>query len=352
MDVNTMMEDNLTARVPTIGPDDVLRYIQTRSASLKYLFVFFLLLTNACAGLRLYVRCRLVRIFGADDIFLLATMTCFTMYTFSGLFSIRYGIGSNPHEVDNNKTLSAALEWWFLAELFSVLAAALLRISASLHMRKLAETDAQQWLILFIGTGTTVYSTCFFLLQLFQCTPIHFFWTGWLGAEGRCMDQQSLAKMEYVFTVFGVLTDLALAVVPIWLLWTTDLSRKSRSRIRALVLVGLCAGAAALIRLPATQLLPTTDDFFFDCVPVAVSSILEIGMGMIALSAAAYRPILPGFFDDSNKILTAKLPPPIPEEFRTPTKGYGDLASMTGVQMSPRSASFRKVSEARTRYFV
>lgn len=86
--------------------------------------------------------------------------------------------------------------------------------------------------------------------------------------------------------------------------------------------------------------------------PNDVSSILEIGLGMIALSAAAYRPILPGFFDESDKVLTAKLPPPVPEEFRTPTKGYGDLASMTGVQMSPRSASFRKISEARSRYFV
>jgi hypothetical protein len=161
------------------------------------------------------------------------------MYSISGLFSIRYGIGSKPHTADNNKQLSAALEWWFLAELFSVLSAALLRIAASLHMRKLAETDAQQWIILFVGTGTTIYSTCFFLLQLFQCTPIHFFWTGWLGAQGRCMDQQALAKMEYVFTVSGAFTDWILALVPIWLLWSNDLSRKSRSRIRILMLVGL-----------------------------------------------------------------------------------------------------------------
>ncbi|KAE8448687.1 hypothetical protein EG329_008902 [Mollisiaceae sp. DMI_Dod_QoI] len=317
------MEVNLSTRIPAIELSGM-RYLQSRSESLKYLFAFFLLLTNACGGLRLYIRCRLARIFGADDIFLLATMTCFTMYTVSGLFSIRYGVGSEPHAVDNNKTLSAALEWWFLAELFSVLTAALLWISASLHMRKLAETDTQQWLILSIGTMTTVYST----------------W--WLGAEGRCMDQQSLAKMEYIFTVVGALTDWSLALIPIWLLWTTDLSRKSRSRTRMLILIGLGAGSAAFIRLPATQLLPTTDDFFFDCVPVAVSSILEIGSGMIALSAAAYRPILPGFFDESDKVPTAKLPPPIPEEFKTPTKGYSDLASMTGVQMSPRSASFHE----------
>lgn len=66
--------DNLTSRVPTIAPVDVFRYIQTRSESLKYLFLFFLLLTTAAGSLRLYVRSRLVRIFGADDIFLLATM--------------------------------------------------------------------------------------------------------------------------------------------------------------------------------------------------------------------------------------------------------------------------------------
>ncbi|CZR57828.1 uncharacterized protein PAC_07717 [Phialocephala subalpina] len=236
-------------------------------------------------------------------------MLCFAMYTISGLFSIRYGVGSEPSQVDNNRTLSAALEWWFLAELFSVLAAALLRISATLHMRKLAETDAQQYLILFIGTGTTIYSASFFLLQLFQCTPIHFFWTGWLGAEGRCMDQQRLAKMEYVFTVVGAGTDWVLAVVPVWLLWGTDLSRKSRSRIRVLILIGLI-------------------------------------LGILALSLAAYRPILPGFSSEPDRVPVPKLPPPIPEEFKTPTKGYGDLGRMggTGVQMSPRSASFRKMS--------
>lgn len=66
--------DNLTSKMPTIAPVGILVYIQTRSEFSKYLFLLFLLSTTAAGSLRLYVRSRLVRIFGADNIFLLATM--------------------------------------------------------------------------------------------------------------------------------------------------------------------------------------------------------------------------------------------------------------------------------------
>lgn len=55
-----------------------------------------------------------------------------------------------------------------------------------------------------------------------------------------------------------------------------------------LLLIRNRAGTAALCRIPSTKSLLTTFDFFFDCVPLAVCSILEPALGIIALSAAEF----------------------------------------------------------------
>ncbi len=109
------------------------------------------------------------------------------------------------------------------------------------------------------------------------------------------------------------------------------------------------AAAAGLIRIPGTRLLLNSSDFFFDCVPVAASSILEIGLGILALAAA-------GFCSPSQIWLIRLVASPStpPSSNRGAKKDVKrnldmDLVSMTGVQMSSRNMVFRKLSDENVR---
>jgi hypothetical protein len=121
------------------------------------------------------------------------------------------------------------------------------------------------------------------------------------------------------------------------------------------------AGAAPLMRIPATRKLMATDDFFSDCVPIVVgyvfltfrllelipgSSILEPALAMIALAAASF-----GHWNSSQVALAE---PPLPlllaradEKRALMTSSYRDEATLTGEQILSRQSSFRKVSPDR-----
>ena len=84
-----------------------------------------------------------------------------------------------------------------------------------------------------------------------------------------------------------------------------------------------------MVRIPTTNRLLTTNDFFYDCVPIAIglgsplhslklqvaladnlkSCILESGFGIVALSASTFKSLYPSFFEKPSKPV-----PPIPLE--------------------------------------
>jgi len=72
----------------------------------------------------------------------------------------------------------------------------------------------------------------------------------------------------------------------------------------------------------------TTFDFFFDCVPVAVSSMLEPALGIIALSAAAFGPL-----DFNMPMRGNAITVPVLSDFKAPV-GY---EKETGVRTPPRA---------------
>jgi hypothetical protein len=63
----------------------------------------------------------------------------------------------------------------------------------------------------------------YFLFEINQCTPIQYFWTGWLGGDGVCVDESKAAVLTYVFSLIGGLSDASLALLPIWLFWGEEM---------------------------------------------------------------------------------------------------------------------------------
>jgi hypothetical protein len=78
----------------------------------------------------------------------------------------------------------------------------------------------------------------FFFLVLFQCTPIQYFWIGYVGANGSCLEQSSMANAGYVFAGVGALVDMSLALLPIWLYRDEELTRREKSSMRVLMFFG------------------------------------------------------------------------------------------------------------------
>lgn len=243
----------------------------------------------------------------------------------------------------------------------------------------MAKTSAQRWVLLVLMSITIVYNTVFFLLLLFQVEPVQYLWTGWDGGEPS-IDQSFVALVSYGFSGVGAGTDWGLVLVSPWFFWEKDMGGRVKLCLRVLLVLGIwydgrsivawrglhvdSAGAAALVRISVTRALLTTDDFFLDCLPIAIgyvsfqhlgfcfgvgllanfcnSSVVESGLGMIALAASTFRPLYPGFFDVKKEV-PVQAPNPDGKSSLDSTTGK-ETSSGTGAQVPVQGTTQRKLS--------
>ncbi|KAH8593846.1 hypothetical protein B0O99DRAFT_688282 [Bisporella sp. PMI_857] len=300
----------------------------SRANTLRTLFVVFLALSHAFVYIRVYARTIKTTLFDPSDCFLLAAVASFSIYVFSGMMSIQHGIGTSfiptpaspyPAAFASPHELATALRFWLLSEVHYILTATLLRLSALLQLRTLATLPKQRLVLLILTVGMVLYDTGFFLLLIFQCAPVQYFWKGWFGRDSEFemasgVSGEWVAQVSYGFAGVGTGTDWLLAVLAPWFFWEKekDMTPTGKWGLRACLITGICAGSACLVRIPTTNRLLTTDDFFYDCVPIAIGSVLESGLGIVALSATAFKPLCPSLFEKPPKPAPAE--PPIPLE--------------------------------------
>jgi hypothetical protein len=131
------------------------------------------------------------------------------------------------------------LYYWFLSELLFIITTALLRIAACLHLRNLSKTSGQQYFIFALLGITLLNNAAYFTFEMRQCTPIQYFWTGWLGDEGVCVDERNAAVLSYVFSLISGLSDACLALLPIWLFWGEEMDCRMKNGRNFIVGLGL-----------------------------------------------------------------------------------------------------------------
>ncbi|KAG9245839.1 hypothetical protein BJ878DRAFT_540857 [Calycina marina] len=331
--------------------------MESRADTLRTLFVVLLSISYVFTSLRVYIQWQLSKTFGADDCFLLAALGSFSIYIAVGMLSIGHGIGAL--NIDNlDPDLAVGLRYWLLAEIHYIITCTLLRLTCVIQLRKLATKPRQSWVLAGLAAATVVYNTGFCLLVLFQCAPIQFSWKGWVEmAVGSNIDPQFMAQVSYGFTGMGTGVDWLLVVISPWFSWEggeLDMSRNAKMGLRVLLIIGFGAGAAGLVRIPTTSQLLTTDDFFYDCVPIAMACTLECGLGFVSLSASTFKHICPSFFEKPPKPSPASTLIPLElhekrlsKDSAASTRGSSSGGS-TGAQ-NPNDTVLRKVSNDKSK---
>jgi hypothetical protein len=133
---------------------------------------------------------------------------------------------------------SISLQAWYICEvLYSPLSAAI-RCSIALFLYKLAVQRIHQ-IYIWINIGVVlVVSTVYFFIMTFQCYPPSFFWTAVLGGKGKCLDPRIVPNASIVYSVLMAISDLALAILPVWMLWNVKLNKRTKASIAVLLSMG------------------------------------------------------------------------------------------------------------------
>jgi hypothetical protein len=260
---------------------------------------------------RLYVRKFMVHGVALDDYFLLLTVvssplkpqnqnaeTVQCLYTiFAAMISVVASIYVFNHPTSIEAYYAALIQvargvhYFFLAEVFYTTTAACLRVTVGLLLLRIAHTRAQKITIYVTMILMVIISTAFLCLVIFQCTPVGYYWDYTPGAKGSChIEKAVLPDAAYMYAAVSFISDWILGLMPIWLLWSIQISRNKKIGVGFMLSLGLLCGVAAITRTVYIGRLDAAN-FEANWIGLALCSVIEPGLGIIAASIAAFRPI-------------------------------------------------------------
>ncbi|EKG16245.1 hypothetical protein MPH_06558 [Macrophomina phaseolina MS6] len=137
--------------------------------------------------------------------------------------------------------------------------------------------------------GITVISSGVFLIVILTyCRP---FAASWGGAEGTCGAPTTNANIGYFYSAECILTDWTLAVLPAFMLHDVQLKRRTKVSVSVILAMGAFASTATIVRLRYLVLYNDPAEFLYGVAPIAVWSLVEEGVGIVAGSLAPLRPL-------------------------------------------------------------
>ncbi|KAK7969905.1 hypothetical protein PG988_008978 [Apiospora saccharicola] len=256
--------------------------------------VFALVLASLACCLRMYVRVFMVRKILMEDWMMLAAVLIYTPTSIIILHSIALG-GTGLHTAQlTQQGIIVALRAWYLGEVLYVPNATLIRMSIALFLLRIAVKSWHVWITRVNIVVILIINVGYFFIMVVQCTPPSFFWEGPArvpGAQGSCINKAIVPISTIVHSVLSAVSDWTLALLPIAMLWNVQINLRTKISVALLLSTGLVAGIALILRASYVKEIAISADFLHDTVDVAMWSVLEPALGIIAGCIATLRPL-------------------------------------------------------------
>ncbi|KAJ5711386.1 hypothetical protein N7488_005542 [Penicillium malachiteum] len=245
-------------------------------------------------ALRGFVRLYIVRSFGWDDSVMVGALvrihprvtdaikSDLSSVVFIGLCvcsicGAKAGVGHKIEDFGMDfKQLEKALLWWWLSQFLYIWASAAAKISIALALLRLAVKPWQRTFLYFLIGLIIVIGLLFFFVLTFDCDPVPYFWKqADPTSKGHCTSVDMLLDIAYVYSALTIAVDFSLGAFPMFLVW--NLQMNSRTKV----------AVSGILSLDSTY-------------QIAIWTIIETGLGIVAGSLITLRPLFRWFLDGSR----------------------------------------------------
>ncbi|KAF2396458.1 hypothetical protein EJ06DRAFT_240883 [Trichodelitschia bisporula] len=247
-------------------------------------------LTMSAVGLRLWVRIRMIRSLGWDDIFMVVALFNFLMYDSSLMTIVHYGGGTH---ITDQSDLRAATSWILVAETFYLTTILFLKLSLGFFFLRVAIKKWQRRTIITTMTVSTIIHFYHIFFVIFMCGDPRNYLQNRLNH--KCVGRNVEVALAYEQAAVTTATDWIFALLPIPMLWNTSMDLRSKLSVGFVLSLGALGSICSMIRFKYIEGLGSHDDFFWSAANVSTWSILEMGTGIIAGCLATMRPLFKRF---------------------------------------------------------
>ncbi|KAM0330486.1 hypothetical protein ACHAQA_003430 [Verticillium albo-atrum] len=263
-----------------------------RSHELFYVQLAFLIVAGISVIIRVYVKTFLVKHNSLDDYLIYGAFAGYTAYAVIAMDGAING-ATGKHFVLRYTMDQAArsLRGWYLCMVLYAPITLTIRASVCVLLLRLATSKVHRWIIWINFAVISLISAAFFFILVFQCSPPSHFWTQVYGSDGRCYNKLIVTYSTTVHSCISCLSDWCLGLLPIALLWDVKINGRTKATIAVLLSLGMIAGVALLVRIPYVTRLPPGLEFLYKSIDVAIWSVMEPALGIIAACVATFRPL-------------------------------------------------------------
>ncbi|KAF4303603.1 hypothetical protein GTA08_BOTSDO09534 [Botryosphaeria dothidea] len=240
-------------------------------------------------ALRFYVRACIRRYISIDDWLMLFGLALFIVEVLAGTLGAINGVGMHMQDV-NPANMKSALFYFALWQIFYVTSTVPIKASICISLIRIAVRPIYKR-ILWVLIGASIVSTIVALVVVFtMCRPMACTWDRTI--EGcQCGTLENVITLSYVVSAVNIVTDWTCAIMPIFVLWDIQLKPRVKLVACGVLGMGVLASTATLVRLKTIPSYRNQADYFYGVAEVAIWSMPEIGLGIIAGSAATLKPL-------------------------------------------------------------
>jgi len=273
----------------------------SRSNAILTVTSVFLGISLTSVLLRCFVRTRVVRAFGWDDIIMLLAMTLNLGFAICGILGAKYGMGRKLlYFVEYPDNLQKALLCWWLGQILYVITCVVAKVSIIITLLRITVDRLHAWILYAAISVATAVGVIFFLFTIFQCSPVSYFWhQGSLTSHGTCINKDTLIAIAYLYSVGAAVTDLTIGLLPVALIWNLRMNQRTKSAIMGILGIGCIASAAVIVRIPYLHKYKDPE-FLYNTYQISIWSNVEAGLGITAGCLTTLRPLIRFLRDGSS----------------------------------------------------
>lgn len=156
----------------------------------------------------------------------------------------------------------------------------LVRIEQSINIRRFL------WAMIALQITLGIYNT---LSLVLRCVPLSKAWDLMGTVEGTCWSRKAQSTSVIAASVINVLTDFALALLPISFLRKIQRPLRERIIVGMLMGLGVFAGVASCLKIVSAAQLGRTVDPINERINIAMWSVVEELVGIIAICIPCLR---------------------------------------------------------------
>lgn len=192
--------------------------------------------------------------------------------------TVKNGLGQDIWTL-TPREITEMLKWFYVMASLYFTQVTLLKLSLIFfYIRVFPSKDVQRLL-----WGTVVFvvlwGLAFVVTAIFQCQPIHYFWTKWDGLhEGKCLNTNAIAACN---AAISIALDFWILGIPLWQLWGLKMHWKKKVAVALMFCLGTFVTIVSILRLRSLVHFAQSSNASWEFYDVSVWSTIEICVGII-----------------------------------------------------------------------